>query len=125
MLNSFQPTTEDKLKEIIEEFGIKTSSEDPIAAKVLQSVINVALPCLSKLVNKSFHQGFHGRSETFGYRRYVDTMTTPVNNLVFFSKLIGHIVLKRLDSHVSYCIYYTVIISLGTRNIIAWKLWNC
>ena len=43
VLNSFQPTTEDELKEIINEFGIKASLEDPIPAKVLQSVIDVAL----------------------------------------------------------------------------------
>ena len=37
----FQPTTEEELLEIMNQSGIKTSMEDPIPARVLQSLDNV------------------------------------------------------------------------------------
>ena len=39
-LKDFEPTTEKELEDIIKEFGIKTSSEDPIPSNILKTVIN-------------------------------------------------------------------------------------
>ena len=52
-LSVFEPTTEEELSKIIKESGIKTSPEDPVPAKILQSIIDEALPTLKELVNKS------------------------------------------------------------------------
>ena len=55
-LSTFEPTTEEELREIIKTFGIKISPKDPIPADVLKSVMDIALPCLTKLVNKSLSE---------------------------------------------------------------------
>ena len=108
VMSTFLPTTEEELKNIITKFGIKTSVEDPIPANVLKSIIDVSLPVLTKLVNKSFLEG-----SIDGVKQSVidpllkksdldpDNLKNyrPVNNLVFFSKLIERVVLKRLDDH--------------------------
>ena len=107
-LSVFEPTTEDELKDIINTFGIKTSPEDPIPADVLQSVIDVALPSLTKLVNKSLSEGSiesvkssvidpllkNAKLDSDIHKNY-----RPVNNLVFFSKLTERVVKKRLNNH--------------------------
>ena len=56
-LATFEPTNEEELAEIISEFGIKTSMEDPIPAKILQLIIKEALPTLVNLVNQSLSSG--------------------------------------------------------------------
>ena len=38
MLSIFKPTTETEVKEVINEFGIKTSPEDPISADILREI---------------------------------------------------------------------------------------
>ena len=107
-LSVFEPTTEAELREIIKESGIKTSSEDPIPAKILQSVIDETIPTLKNLVNKSLSEGSmegvkvsvidpllkKSDLETEPRKNY-----RPVNNLVFLSKLTERVVKKRLNSH--------------------------
>ena len=56
-LRAFERAAEEELQEITKTFGIKISPEDPIPADVLTSVMDVALPCLTKLVNKSLSEG--------------------------------------------------------------------
>ena len=106
VLNSFEPTTEQKLKDIIKEYGIKTSTEDPIPSKVLSSIIDEVLPLLTNLVNKSLAEGsIDGVKQSVidpllkksGLDAENRKNYRPVNNLVFFSKLIERVVLKRLD----------------------------
>ena len=82
--------------------------EDPIPAIVLQMIIDEALPTLKLLINQSLSTGSMDgvkfsvvdpllkkcgldSDEKKNYR--------PVNNLVFFSKLIERVVSKRLNSH--------------------------
>ena len=52
-MDKFDPVDEEELKKLISEFGVKTSTEDPLPAKFLSLVIDEALPCLIKLVNQS------------------------------------------------------------------------
>ena len=52
-MDSFALTTQEELKQIIKEFGVKISSEDPLPIQILKSVIDVSFPCLTELVNKS------------------------------------------------------------------------
>ena len=56
-MNYFEPTTEEELKGIIKEFGIKTSPEDPIPANNLGIIIDDALTSLTKLINESLSKG--------------------------------------------------------------------
>ena len=109
-LSEFQLTTEEELKEIIKEFGVKTSTEDPIPANILKNIIEESLPCLVKLVNKSLSEGsMEGVKSSVidpllkksGLDSDIDKNYRPVNNLVFFSKLIERIVSRRLDGHMT------------------------
>ena len=109
-LDSFDHTTEDELRELITEYGIKTSAEDPIPATVLKCIMNELLPCLTKLINKSLEEGSlegvkHSVIDPLLKKSGLDTDKMnnyrPVNNLVFFSKLIERVVQKRLDEHMT------------------------
>ena len=109
-MNSLEPVTEEEVKGIIAEYGIKTSMEDPIPADVLKSIIDQALPCLTKLINKSLTGGsMEGVKQSVinpllkksGLDFDTKNNYRPVNNLVFFSKLIERVVQKRLDVHMA------------------------
>ena len=107
-LTSFEPTNEEELTEVISEFGIKTSVEDPIPANILQMIIKEALPSLMKLINESLSTGsidgvkfsaIDPLLKKCGLDSDVKKNYRPVNNLVFFSKLIERVVSRRLNSH--------------------------
>ena len=107
-LDKFEPVDEEELKKIVSEFGIKTSTEDPLPAKFLKLVIEEALPILSKLVNQSLCEGsmdgvklsvLDPLLKKLGLDEDVYKNYRPVNNLVFFSKLIERVVKKRLNGH--------------------------
>ena len=111
VLNSFTPTNEEEVRNIIKERGIKTSSEDPIPAKLLKSVIDDVIPFYVHLVNKSFSEGnVEGIKQSvidpllkkFGLDCDDKKHYRPVSNLVFLSsKLIERVVLQRLDDHMN------------------------
>ena len=108
MLMEFEPTTEDELRKIISQCGVKTCMEDPIPAKLFMSVIDIVLPVLMNLVNQSLHEGsMDGVNWSVldpllkkvgldfeSFKNY-----RPVNNLLFFSKLTERVVATRLDHH--------------------------
>ena len=110
VLSYFAPTNEEEVRNIIKECGIKTSSEDPIPAKLLKSVIDDIVPFFVRLVNKSFSEGtMDGIKQSV-----IDPLLKkagldcddkknyrPVSNLAFLSKLIERVVLKRLDHHMN------------------------
>ena len=109
-MNYFEPTTEEELKGIIKEFGIKTSPEDPIPANILGIIIDDALPSLTKLINESLSKGtmdgvklsvIDPLLKICGLDTDVKKNYRPVSNLVFFSKLIERFVLKRLNTHMT------------------------
>ena len=95
-LNQFAPTTIDEVTQIIKEFGMKTSSEDPLPHGVFHMVKAELIPLLVELVNKSLEEGSMApvRSSVIdpllkkmgldveGRKNY-----RPVNNLVSLSKL--------------------------------------
>ena len=109
-LTMFEPVTVEELHSLIIEYGIKTSADDPIPVKILQSVIDVMLQPYSELINLSFTEGFiDGIKSSIIYPLYkdgshdVDALKNyrPINNLEFFSKLIERTVLSRLNKHMS------------------------
>ena len=108
MLMQFKPTTVEELDKIVKEYGIKTSVEDPIPAKLLQSVSDIVLPVYAELINKSFSEGTMDSVKSSVIDPLlkkagldIDTKKNfrPVNNLMFFSKLIERVVKIRLDTH--------------------------
>ena len=109
-MEKFDPCSEEELKKVISEFGIKTSTEDPIPAKFLELVVDEALPTLCNLVNKSLSEGSMDGVKLSVLDPLlkkagldVDTKKNfrPVNNLVFFSKITERIVKVRLNNHMS------------------------
>ena len=108
ILEVFDPTTEEEIKEILSESGIKTSCEDPLPAEILKEVTDETLPALVVLVNKSLCEGsVEGIKSSVidpllkkaGLDSEVYKNYRPVNNLVFLSKLTERIVKRRIDSH--------------------------
>ena len=109
-LDSFEPTTVDELTGIINEFGIKTSTEDPIPSNILKMIIKEALLTLTLLINHSLSSGsmdgvklsvIDPLLKKWELDSDVKKNYRPVNNLLFFSKLIERVVLKRLNSHMT------------------------
>ena len=107
-MNCFAPTTEEEVKEIISEFGVKTSCEDPLPAELLHGAMNELLPLYVELVNKSLGEGTmdgikHSEIDPLlkklGLDADIKKNFRPVNNLVFLSKLTERIVGKRIDKH--------------------------
>ena len=102
-LIEFEPTTKEELREIIKESGIKTSMEDPIPSRILQSVTDVVILVLEKLINKSLSEGsmegvkwsvIDPLLKKAGLDFDVKKNYRPVNNIVFFSKLVERVVSK-------------------------------
>jgi exonuclease III len=109
-LEVFEPTTEEELKELIKEFGVKTSVEDPIPAALIKVAIDVLLPVYKELVNKSLAEGTMETAvssvidpllKKLGLDIDVNNNYRPVNNLIFFSKLTERVVQKRIDKHMT------------------------
>ena len=109
-MDVFREATESEVEKIMKENGIKTSAEDPIPSKLMQSSLDILLPVLTKLINKSLSEGSMDGVKW----SVVDPLLKktgldidskknyrPVNNLVFFSKLIERIVVKRLEEHMT------------------------
>ena len=109
-LETFMPTNEEEVLELIKEFGLKSSMEDPIPAKVAKSVLDIILPVLVDIINQSMAEGSmegvktsvidpllkkEGLDSTI-YKNY-----RPVNKLPFISEITERIVLKRLNTHMT------------------------
>ena len=106
----FEPTTIEELTELMKEFGVKTSVEDPIPAKLIKSVTDILLPTYTILINKSLAEGsmVNVKSSVIdpllkkaGLEIEKNVNYRPVNNLPFFSKLIERVVKKRLEGHMT------------------------
>ena len=109
-LTEFELATEDEIREIVQEYGIKCSPDDPIPAPLLKKAdLEIFLPIWTKLVNLSLGEGSMeclqngiliplikalddviDKENNKNYR--------PVTNLEFVGKLIERVVKKRLSS---------------------------
>ena len=107
-LSDFRLTTEDELQKMISKYGIKTCMEDPIPSKLLSSVIDVVLPVLMSLINKSLSEGsmdginwsvLDPLLKKVGLDSDTKKNYRPVNNLLYMSKLTERVVSVRLDEH--------------------------
>ena len=109
-LSVFTPTTEEELRGIISNHGIKCSPEDPLPANVLTANIDMFLPFWVEIVNLSLEIGrmdkvksavilplikeLNSMTDTDEYKNY-----RPVSNLLFIGKLVERVVDIRLQEH--------------------------
>ena len=109
-MSSFESTTPDEIRQIIQSYGIKCSPDDPIPSNILKSSIDVFVPIWTELVNISLTQGnmdclkgaillplikdLDELMDKDNFKNY-----RPVSNLLFVSKLIERVVSIRLNKH--------------------------
>ena len=108
MMMEFEPTTEDELKNIIRQTGVKTCAEDPLPSKLFMAVIDIVLPFITKLVNRSLSEGsIEGVNwsvlDPLLKKQGLDVEMfknyRPVNKLLCFSKMTERVVSNRMDDH--------------------------
>ena len=109
-LSSFDPSTVDELRLIIKKHGIKTSSNDPLPAFLVDENLELLLPHLNNLVNLSLStSSFDGLKDAHvipilkslqldseDFKSY-----RPVSLLSFVSKLTERVVHKRITDYLS------------------------
>ena len=109
-LSSFAPSTVDELRLIIKKHGIKTSSNDPLPAFLVDENLELLLPHLNNLVNLSLStSSFDGLKDAHvihilkslqldseDFKSY-----RPVSLLSFVSKLTERVVHKRITDYLS------------------------
>ena len=107
-LATFEPCTDDELRNIIKSSGIKVSPADILPESVTCESIDVLIPYLTKLVNVSLTTGsFDGLKDAIVRPLFKHDSTDPndfcsyrpVSNLTFLSKLVERVVLVRLQQH--------------------------
>ena len=109
-MNEFRVLTEDDVGKIIKSKGIKTSMEDPIPSQLMHASMDIVLPVITKLINKSLQEGsMEGIKESVldplikksGLDTEEKKNYRPVNNLLFLSKLVERCVDQQLDGHMT------------------------
>ena len=109
-LSSFDPTSVDELRCLIKKHGIKTSTNDPLPAFLIEENLELLLPHFSALVNLSLTTcSFDGLKEAHVvpilkalqldnelFKNY-----RPVSLLSFISKLTERVVHTRINSYLS------------------------
>ena len=109
-MHEFQMLTEEDVKKLIQSRGIKTCQEDPIPSQLMQPSLDIVLPILTQLVNKSLSEGsMEGIKESvldpllkkLGLDVDEKNNFRPVNNLLYLSKLIEREVDYQVDKHMT------------------------
>lgn len=109
-LSFFSPTDDDELRFLVKKHGIKTSTNDPMPAFLVEKHFNSLLPYLKKLVNLSLSTAsFDGLKEAQvvpilkSFDLDVDELKNyrPVSLLPFVSKLTERIVHSRINDHLA------------------------
>ena len=109
-LERFTPATIDEIRSIIEDTGLKTSTNDPLPQSIIKEDIEFWLPYICDLVNCSLSSGsiegaklahltplIKGKSlDPSNLKNY-----RPISNLSFIGKLIERVVLKRMNDHMA------------------------
>ena len=110
-LTVFEEASEEEIKEIVQEYGVKCSPEDPAPASLLKRVDrDVFIPIWTKLVNLSLGEGSMECLNTgvlVPLIKQLDDLVDidneknyrPVTNLQFVGKLIERVVKRRLNKH--------------------------
>ena len=103
ILETFEPATEDEIRSIIMEYGIKCSPEDPVPTKLLNNCYETFIPIWLDLVNLSLSQGSMDFLKNAVLRPLIKELISlidsdiyknyrPVSNLEILGKLIERVV---------------------------------
>ena len=109
-LNAFAPCSEDELRNIIKDSGIKCAPADFLPTSVLKDNIELFVPLMCKIVNQSLSEG------SIDGLKIADVIPTlkdqkldpndfksyrPISNLSFLGKITERVVLSRLNDHLN------------------------
>ena len=108
--DTFEETTENEIREIVKQYGVSCSPEDPIPVNLLNEHIDILIPYWLELVNLSLSTGSMDCVKSAAVApllKEADDVVDPeifknfrpVSNLVFLSKLIERCVAVRLKKH--------------------------
>ena len=109
-LEEFKPATEEEIRTIIKDHGLKCSPEDPVPAQLLKTCTDMFIPIWLDLVNLSLEQGSIECLKSAVLLPLIKELDSainteilknyrPVSNLQFLGKLIERVVGIRLDDH--------------------------
>ena len=107
-LTNFDLTTIEELKEIIKHSSVKTSSNDPLPASLIEENIDFFLPYVCDLVNLSLTSGSIDGTKLAHLSPLIKGLILdnsklknyrPISNLAFIAKLIERVVHIRLNNH--------------------------
>ena len=110
LLSEFRPATISEIVSVLDEFGVKTSSIDPLPSELITEHLYLFLPMLCEIVNLSLSSGSIDGIKLAHLTPLIkgDTLDNellknyrPISNLPFVGKLIERIVKSRLDEHLS------------------------
>ena len=108
LLTTFEPTSVNELRNLIQDNGIKCSSADVFPPNLISDNLDLFLPVWTDYINTSFKEGSmvglkmayikpHLKDSSLDHNDLKNYR--PVSNLPFLSKLIERVVLKRLNTH--------------------------
>ena len=109
-MDVFDPATDDEIREIVKERGVKCCFSDPLPASLTEANVELLIPVWTHLVNMSLSQGTMVQLKhadiipilkAYGLDPELHSNFRPVSNLQFLGKLTERIVLKRLNAHLS------------------------
>jgi hypothetical protein len=108
-LDSFSPTSESELKQILKNTAIKTCVLDPIPRQLLGKILDCLIPSFVAIINLSLEQGIfpdvmkQAVITPLIKKKSLDCNILknyrPVSNLSFLSKLLERVAAVRLHSH--------------------------
>ena len=110
ILTDFEPTTIDEITEILNKSKIKTPSNDPLPALIIEENLQELLPKLYELVNISLSCGSIDGEKIAHITPLIKNHSLdssclknyrPISNLSFVSKLIERVILRRLNKHLA------------------------
>ena len=111
-LDSFRPVTTDEVKRLVLSLPSKSCNIDPIPTWLLKKCLDVLLPVITRIINKSLECGEVPSSLKFAMVKPLlkklsldkDVLGNyrPVSNLAYLSKLIERVVAMRLNDHMSF-----------------------
>ena len=112
ILQEFEPSTIDELRQIVRTHGIKCSPEDPVPAFLLKENIDIFLPYWLDIVNLSLEVGSMECLKSAAILPLIKELGSlvdkenfknyrPVSNLLFISKLIERVVDIRFEKHMT------------------------
>ena len=109
-LDNFEPTSEEEIRGIIKESGVKCSPADLLPQSLFENHLDTLIPALVELVNLSLSTGDVEGIKLADIIPLIKGTSLdpnilknfrPVSNLTFLGKLIERVVLNRLNDHLA------------------------